>query len=388
MTKKKLNIKKLIILFGILTVVSSIIYISLSYSDKSNSGFVYLPFSSFEKIEESITEEEKHVNKPEHVKAIYMSSWVAGTTSFRNTLTQLLKDTELNSVVIDFKDSTGVVSIPAGLDASQDRINAGSKRAVDLAEYIKELHKDNVYVIARIAVFQDPVYAQNNPKSAIKTSNGTLWQDRHGLSWVDASSPEFHKYVLDLSLEAYDMGFDEINLDYIRFPTDGSNDRVFPISNNTPKQIVITNFLTYMHNELFTRSIPLSVDVFGQIVSTKDDMGIGQYYEDILKNTDTISPMIYPSHFYPGYKGLKSPESNPYETIRLSLSDAITRRNAITSITEIRPWIQDFSLAVYYDTEHVKAQIKSAADLGIYSYMVWDPKNKYTKNAFVLDISN
>lgn len=389
--------KKLTIVFGILAFTSAVVYASLSIGEtKSNSSFVSFPFEKnnsqidTEKILDSEKIEEKilHIPKPEYVKGVYMSSWVAGTESVRSRLTNLVKQTEINSIVIDFKDSEGVVSLPAKTGANQDRINAGRKRAPELALYLEELHKNNIYTIARIAVFEDPIYAGNNPTQAVQNSSGNLWKDKHGLSWVDASSSEFRIYILDLALEAHVLGFDEINLDYIRFPTDGSKDKVYPISGSKPKAEVINSFLSYIHSELNSRGIPMSIDVFGQIMSTQDDMGIGQYYDDLLKYTDAIAPMVYPSHFYPGYKNIKSPESSPYDTIKYSLTDAISRKAKSGLNTEIRPWLQDFGLAVPYDAVMVRAQINAAKDLGINSFLLWDPKNRYTKEALELEPIN
>lgn len=324
-----------------------------------------------------------HVSKPEHVKGVYMSSWVAGSKSVRDPLTNLIYDTEINSVIIDFKDSSGIISIPAGPDASPDRSAAASRRALGLKEYIDELHAHDVYVIARLATFQDPVYSKRHPGDAVQTSDGGIWIDRHGLSWVDASSEPFRTYMLDLSLEAYELGFDEINLDYIRFPTDGKGDKIFPISQNKKKQDVITEFLVFMKDGLSSKDIPLSIDIFGQVVTDRNDMDIGQYYEDLVVHVDAISPMIYPSHFYPGYKNLSSPERSPYETIRFSLSDALNRKNTLGVETEIRPWLQDFSVEIPYGKAEVVAQIQAAHDLGIDSFLLWDPKNRYTKEALI-----
>lgn len=329
-----------------------------------------------------IIAEKLHIEKPEHVKGVYMSSWVAGTQSVRDRLTKLVEETEINSIVIDFKDSSGVVSIPAKETDSVDRKNAASRRAPQLANYINELHAKDIYVIARIAVFEDPIYATHNANEAVQLEGGILWKDRHGLAWVDPGSTQFHAYILNLANEAYDLGFDEINFDYIRYPTDGVGKKIFPISGNV-NQDVITGFLGHMYKELSAKEIPVSIDVFGQIVTDKTHMGIGQHYESLLAVTDAICPMVYPSHFYPGYHNLKSPESSPYETIRLSLADALFRRNAINSKTEIRPWIQDFSLSVTYGPKEVEAQIQAAKDLGIHSWILWDPKNRYTKEALL-----
>lgn len=327
-------------------------------------------------------ENKNHVNKPENVKGIYMSSWVVGTTSIRNDLTQFVYDTQLNSIIIDFKDSTGVVSVLAPNGSNLERINSGSRRGGDLKSYIQELHNNDVYVIARIAVFQDSIYSKNHINGSVQDEYGNLWYDKHKLSWVDPSNTQFHKYILDLSYEAYELGFDEINLDYIRFPTDGLIDPVYPLSTGNTKKDVITNFVKYMYENLNSKNIPLSIDVFGQIVSDNNDMGIGQYYEDLLPYVDAILPMVYPSHFYPGYKNLKSPESSPYDTINLSITDALNRRNAINVDTEIRPWIQDFSIEVNYDATMVQSQINALKNLGINSFMIWDPKNQYTRQVF------
>ncbi|OGI76237.1 hypothetical protein A3C57_01370 [Candidatus Nomurabacteria bacterium RIFCSPHIGHO2_02_FULL_33_12] len=329
----------------------------------------------------------KYITKPIHVKGIYMSSWVAGTKSVRDNLTILIYKTEINSVVIDFKDSTGIVSIPAQIDATIDRKNAQSNRVINLKDYIQELHDNDVYVIARIACFQDPIYSKNHINGSVQNLNGSLWVDKHNLSWVDPANKDFQKYILDLSIEAYDLGFDEINLDYIRYPTDGSIHKVFPISMENSQQNVIKQFVIYMHDNLKNKNIPLSISVFGQIVSDKNDMGIGQYYEDLLPYVDSISPMIYPSHFYKGYKDLINPEKSPYDTIYFSLKDAIYRRDLLGVDTEIRPWLQDFSLAVSYNEKEVEAQIKAANDLGIYSFLLWDPKNHYTEEALKVEFN-
>ncbi len=374
--------KKIAVILGIFALLALSAYFAISYRGYST----LIAKENFNKDKEVPIQvpDLLHIPKPQYVKAVYMSSWVAGTTEFRNEVTKLIEETEINSIVIDFKDSSGVVATPAQEGASNARREAASRRAPNLSEYIKELHSKNIYVIARIAVFEDPVYSQSHSGLSVQTDQGGIWQDRHGLSWVDPGSLEFHKYIRELALEAHSIGFDEINFDYVRFPTDGSSDKVFPISQSIDPD-VIKNFLVAMHSDLSSKGILMSIDVFGQIVSTSDDMGIGQYYEDLLLATDTISPMVYPSHFYPGYKNLRSPEEMPYETIKLSLSDAIKRREAISSKTEIRPWLQDFSLAVPYGKESVKAQIKAAEELGIHSYMLWSPRNKYTKEALKLE---
>lgn len=324
-----------------------------------------------------------HLQTPENVNALYMSSWVAGTSEMRANLVKIIENNpNLNAIVIDFKDSEGVVSLPAPDGASADRVASASKRVTDLKDFIQQLHAKNIYVIARIATFEDPIYAKNHPEQAVQIYGGKLWKDKHGLAWADPAGKVFYNYIKDLSLEAFNMGFDEINLDYVRFPTDGSAHQIYPIAGLDPaKEAVIKEFFIFMDKNIRQRKIPMSADVFGQIVSTPDGMGIGQHYEDILPYVDAICPMIYPSHFVSGYKNIKNPAEHPYEIISASMKDAIARRDAIGFNTVIRPWYQDFDLGAVYTREMVQDQIRAGRELGLKSYLIWDPKNKYKELA-------
>jgi hypothetical protein len=178
-----------------------------------------------------------HIKTPEHVKAIYMSSWVAGTPSIRQKLVKLIEEKELNAIVIDVKDNTGVLSW-------NGRIN-------DLEYFIDQLHAKNIYVIARIAAFQDPLYVKLYPEQAVKSKKtGENWKDHKGVPWVDTGSKKMWEYLERLSKESYTKGFDEINLDYIRFPTDGLlSDMMFPISGErakTDKVGIVSDFYHYI----------------------------------------------------------------------------------------------------------------------------------------------
>ncbi len=325
-----------------------------------------------------------HVKAPEHVKAIYMSSWVAGTPSVRERLLKLIDETELNAVVIDVKDNTGVLSWDG--------------RIRDLDTLIEDLHAKNIYVIARIAAFQDPAYVKLHPEQAVMNiTTGKIWRDRKGEPWVDTGSRDMWKYLVDLGKETHARGFDELNYDYIRFPTDGDLQAMrYPVSGErglTDKRAIVQEFYKYLHDELHPLGIPISGDVFGIITTNSNETKtLGQDLGDALMYFDYVAPMVYPSHFYPGTAGYQNPAANPGPIISYSMGGAISIINQVASstgvatstlIAKLRPWYQDFDMGATYTAEMVRAQIKAGERLDVNSWMLWDPANKYTPSALL-----
>lgn len=323
-----------------------------------------------------------HIKTPQEVKAIYMSSWVAGTPSIREKLFKLIDETELNAVIIDVKDNTGVLSWDG-------RIN-------DLDALIEDLHKRNIYVIARIAAFQDPAYVKLHPEQAvINVTTGAIWRDRKGEPWVDTGSKDMWKYLVDLGKETHARGFDELNYDYIRFPTDGDLKSMrFPVSGErglTDKRAIVQEFYKYLHDEFSPIGIPISGDVFGIITTNSNETKtLGQDLGDALNYFDYVAPMVYPSHFYKGTAGYDNPAAYPGPIIAYSMGGARDIAYAVASSTgqstsslmlKLRPWYQDFDMGATYTAEMVRAQITAGEKLGINSWMLWDPSNKYTPSA-------
>lgn len=331
-----------------------------------------------------------HIETPQHVKAVYMTSWVAGTPSIREKLVRLIQETEINSIVIDIKDYSGALSFPFE-DPLIKNIGAAENRISDIEEFIGSLHNDGVYVIGRVTVFQDPHLAQLWPDKAVqKASDKSVWKDRKGLSFMDAGSSDVWDYHVAIAKEAYAVGFDEINFDYIRFPSDGDmTDIYYPLSEETilidpdfGKAKVVEDFFAYLAEELEDTDVVTSADLFGMTTTNHDDLNIGQVLERAEPYFDYIAPMVYPSHYPPNFIGIANPAAEPYEVIHYSMGEGAKRMIAASSTKQkLRPWFQDFDLGATYTPERVRAQITALNDLGMYSWMLWDPKNIYTKEA-------
>ncbi|MBI5645160.1 hypothetical protein HY970_03610 [Candidatus Kaiserbacteria bacterium] len=350
----------------------------------------------------------EHIATPKAVKAIYMSQCVVGTPTFRDELVKLIDTTELNAVVIDIRDYTGKIAFPTDSPLIKDYVS-DQCGAHDMRSFVEELHKKNIYVIGRITVFQNPAYTKNHPEEAVQHVNGGVWKDRKGLAFVDVGARPYWETVVELSKESYALGFDELNFDYIRFPSDGDmKAAVYSWDLGKTKQEALEEFFKYLHDELKSTGVILSADLFGYVTVHADDLGIGQILERAMPYFDYIDPMVYPSHYNSGFAGLKDVNSDPYKVVHVSLVGAVKRAQATTTelysfaetaiastspqlyskqaypASKIRPWLQSFDYPVSYTPEMVRTQIKANEDAGVNSYLFWDPANKYRSLRAVL----
>ena len=310
-------------------------------------------------------------------KGIYLTAYTAGDKKRRGELIDLIDQTELNSVVIDLKDYSGRIFFDTNI-ALADQIKSEDVRIPDLADWLKELKKKGIYTIARIVVFQDPYLAQKMPQIALRAKNGEIWRDYKGLSWVDPTQKFIWDYNLDLAKEAVKIGFDEINFDYIRFPSDGDIKQIVyaNLDNSEDKSRAMREFYRYTALTLSFYPVITSADLFGMTLWRSDGLNIGQRYEDAAPYFDYISPMVYPSHYPAGFEGFNNPAQYPYEIIYRSLmrvKDKIPHNQA-----KIRPWLQDFDLGADYTPEMIKLEKKATNDANGFGWLLWNASNRYT----------
>lgn len=325
----------------------------------------------------------KHIPTPDGVRAIYMSSWVAGTKAMRDDVLGFVNSSEANSVVIDIKDYTGKIAFAVD-DPLISEYGAVEKRISDIRSLIDYLHEQNIYVIGRLAVFQDPHAAKKFPELAIGDKRGGIWRDRKGLPFIDPAATRYWDYIVSIARASEKVGFDEINFDYIRYPSDGQISlAVYPFTKDRQKPDVLEDFFKYLRRELSDLAAPISADIFGLVVFEEGDLGIGQVLERIAPHFDYLAPMTYPSHYDAGFEGLKNPAAHPYEVVSSSIARAMERmRAAGQNPQKLRPWIQDFDLGADYGVEEVNLQKKAIYDAGLDSWMAWDSSNRYTQEAY------
>jgi len=322
-----------------------------------------------------------HLPTPKPLKALYLTSYAAGSKAIREPVLKLIKETEANAVVIDIKDYSGRVSFPLD-DASVKKFGAIDSRVPDIDDLIKKIHEDGVYAIGRISVFQDPFIARERPELAVKRKSNPdlVWQDHKGISWIDPGNEEYWRYISDLALASYKIGFDEINFDYIRFPSDGDMTDVFyPWSGSKDKTDVLESFFQFLAGELKPRGVVISADLFGMTTTNTDDLNIGQVLENTLAHFDYAAPMVYPSHYPPTFLGLGNPAAHPYKVVRYSMEEAM--RRASTTPWKLRPWLQDFNLGAPYTPDMIRAEKQAVYDAGFDSWMLWNSRSVYTGGA-------
>jgi len=307
---------------------------------------------------------EQKLERARNARGIYITQSTVRSKKMEELFT-LIKDTELNAVVIDVKDGDGVFF--------DDK----------LKEWISRLKKEKIWLIARVMVFQDNKLAKDNPKVMLHNKQGGLWKNYRGWYWVDPASQEAWKYNLDVVKQAIDYGFDEVNFDYIRFPSDGAlSNIVYPFWDGVAsKSVVMTSFFKYMDEEVeqYNPDTMLSIDVFGYVFLTKD-INIGQDLSMMLPYFDFVCPMVYPSHYYAGNFGFANPAEHPYEVIQKTFEKQKAFLDEQGAVLKVRPWLQAFDMGAAYDARMVDLEKKAAYDFGLSGWLLWNARNTYRKS--------
>jgi hypothetical protein len=288
-----------------------------------------------------------------------------------------LKRDGLNTVEVDVKDESGNVAFIKG--APTLAVKDGAARGYYNAKAVAaRAHKAGIYLIGRVVTFEDPITAVAHPALAIHRSDGSLWHTNGGLAWLNPYSRAAWKYDVDVAVSAAKAGFDEIQFDYVRFPSDGDLSIIrYPGAHPQPMKKTIAAFLAYAVGRLHPLGVRVSVDVFG--LAASHDLGIGQYPAQVAKVVDAIYPMTYPSHYTSGEYNLPDPNAAPGATVRDSLRDFRTKLAGRKAL--LVPWLQDFSLGRTYTFTDVAAQIASARAMDAGGFMLWNATGLYTLRA-------
>jgi hypothetical protein len=287
----------------------------------------------------------------------------------------------LNTLELDVKDENGEVALAPSEVPSARAI--GSARGYYRARPAAlQARRHGVYLIGRVVCFQDPVLGETRPALALKRPDGSLWRNNAGHTWASPYSREVWRYLVDVAVAAAKRGFDEIQFDYVRFPSDGDVTQiVYPGKTSTPPGWVIAQFLHYARSRLEPLGVRVSADVFG--LSATRDIGVAQFPRRISRYLDAIYPMVYPSHYSSGEYGLPDPNAVPGKTVAASLADF--RRELEGRETDLIPWLQDFSLGRTYSLADVQAQIDAAVAAGSPGFLLWNPLGLYTTEALTYE---
>jgi len=328
------------------------------------------------------------------VKGLYLTGWSAGNRERMEYYIKLVEETELNAFVIDIKNDDGIVSYESKVPAV---VEAGTyHKKYDAEKLIETLHEKDIYVIGRIVCFRDPAYSKKHPDQAVKHVDGGLWREEKNdmdMTWLNPCDERNWKYIVDIAKEAVELGFDEIQFDYVRFP-DGTRSKMDFGKTDFVKHEVINNFLAYARKEM--PDVTISADIFGIVcVSPEDREDIGQYLELIGRELDYISPMTYPSLYARGQivNGIKfpNPDLEPYAVVYNTLLMARERLSRVENYrADIRPYLQAYTASWLpkgsyqtYAAEQYRQQMQAVYDAGYEQWIFWDANNKYNPDAFL-----
>ena len=294
------------------------------------------------------------------------------------SLIDLIDRTELNTLVVDVKGDRGKLAFKSDNPIIKDMKTA--EPGMDLHTLLDLAHQKKIYVIARIVTFKDDPLTKAHPEWAVHTKSGAVWHDGEQLGWSNPYLKPVQDYNIAIAKEVAAMGFDEIQFDYLRFPSDGNiTDVYFPPPHTAEtRATTLRNFLNAVGDALRPYPVFVSADIFGMTVWTHDDMGIGQRLEEIAQRVDYVQPMVYPSTFAHNNLGYQNPSLYPYEVIYRSVKSAAERVS-----TPVRPWLQAYSSRdVAYGTPQFLAQKRAANDAGSAGWVFWNSSGTYDASVF------
>jgi LysM repeat protein len=326
----------------------------------------------------------------EAIRGLYASYFAIGHADMRQHVFDLLDSTEFNAIVIDAKGDHGWISYPTQVPLARE-VGADHPTAKDFETVMQQLKAREIYTIARIVTFKDTPFAKSYPEYAVKTNSsdgGTeLWLDRDELGWTDPFLKPVWDYNIQIAVEAAQLGFDEIQFNFVRFPNKSQMGapQFSQQATRESRVAAVSAFLSAARGQLSPLGVKISADTLGYTCwGPGDVLLIGHDIERMGQYLDVLSPILYPSTFHNGIPGYKNAVAFPYEIVYESARRAVDRLVSLNCT--VRPWLQDFPDYRFdrreYGQEEVRAQILGCFDAGCSGFMVWDPHAKYTTAAY------
>jgi hypothetical protein len=316
---------------------------------------------------------------PAEVRGVHVTMALASLPGKLDEYIRMRAD-GLNTIELDVKDENGDVAFaPAAVPLA--RQVGAAKRYYNPVRAAAEVHNAGLYLIGRVVTFEDPQLSAGAPSLAVRRADGSRWLNNGGLGWTNPYDTRVWRYNVGIAEAAARAGFDEIQFDYVRFPSDGDITQIrYPGRHAQPMGWTVPVFVKYASERLRRLGVRVSVDVFG--LSATRDLGIAQFPRRIAPYVDAIYPMVYPSHYGSGEYGIVDPDSRPGTTVAYSLRDF---RRAVTGRkTFLIPWLQDFSLGRTYTLADVRDEIQAARLEHVKGFMLWNATGSYTRAALGL----
>jgi hypothetical protein len=315
----------------------------------------------------------KFKKENDQIRGIYLNGYLFNNPSKRESIEKILTNTDVNTLVVDVKTDNGHILFDTEID---EVIYLNNERIKFTNNDLQELREiKDIYLVGRLVVFQDPLFAKVFPDEAVFDSRLNKPYSQNGQFFLDPSSKKVQDYIINIAIESCRLGFDEIQYDYIRYPDSSSKFMQFDTKNDFENRVNnINSFLSKSRQLLHSEGCLLSADTFGFILTNKQDGGIGQNLETIVENVDFISPMVYPSHYTNGSFGYQNPNEHPYEVITAALTDALDRG---VDKDKIRPFLQGF----WHSNEDIRNNIKAASDLEM-DWLIWNILSVYELDSF------
>ncbi|MEO8799781.1 MAG: putative glycoside hydrolase [Polyangiaceae bacterium] len=311
-------------------------------------------------------------------RGLYVRGQTAGRADF-TTMLDRMHARGIDTVVLDAKDYDGLLTYPSKVAlAIEGGAVMKNPPIKDLPAKIREIHAHGLRVAMRVSCFNDGTMSKAKPLLSVRSKGGHAYP----IGWMDPANPGAQDYVFSLVKESLDAGADEIELDYIRYPVLGIKNADFHLQERKLTKVgVIRDFVHHVHAMTKARGVPLSLDVFGVIAFGKrtDIDGLGQDPVVLAQECEVLSPMVYPSHYDPGFAGFDSPGDHP-ELVGMATKKIIEQIDdaKLAHPAKIRPWLQAMAWkSPTYSPGYLVREIHSTRDNGGSGWLMWNPGQNY-----------